>query len=148
MSKKTLTKLFFFLKSVYIIINHPFKDLYDKIYTIGHYSGFCSSLNDENCANGGHFELSIKRWSKQIILTMHTPIYLVYNPWFQTLQIYLMEWSFTSKIERCIWCMHGYYYLFTSSFDGQFKMATICTIFIVQRAAKAWIIANGVDFII
>jgi hypothetical protein len=58
--KKNLTKLFFFLKSLYIIINHPFRDIFDEIYTIGYYSGFCSSLNDANCANGGHFELSSK----------------------------------------------------------------------------------------
>ena len=31
------------------------KDLYDKILTIGYYSGFYSSLNDKNFANGGHF---------------------------------------------------------------------------------------------
>ena len=33
-----------------------FKDRYDQIYTIGYYSGFYSSLKDENWANGGHFE--------------------------------------------------------------------------------------------
>jgi hypothetical protein len=29
--------------------------------TVGYYLGFCSYLNDENCENGGHFELSVKR---------------------------------------------------------------------------------------
>ena len=35
--------------------NHPFKDLYVKIYIIGYYSGFYSSLKDKDGANGGHF---------------------------------------------------------------------------------------------
>ena len=44
--------------SSYVIENHPFKDLYLKIHTIGYYSGFYSSLNDKNWTNGGHFEFS------------------------------------------------------------------------------------------
>ena len=32
-----------------------FKYLYDKIYTIGYYSGFYSFLNDNNLANDGNF---------------------------------------------------------------------------------------------
>ena len=34
-------------KSIYMIQNLSFKDLYDKIYTIGYYSGFYSSLKDK-----------------------------------------------------------------------------------------------------
>ena len=41
-----------------MIKNHPFKDLYDKIFPIGDYSGFYSSLKDKNGANGGHFVIS------------------------------------------------------------------------------------------
>jgi hypothetical protein len=40
--------------------NHPFKDIYYKIYIIGYYSGFNSSLKVKNCVNGGHFEFSSK----------------------------------------------------------------------------------------
>ena len=50
----------FVSKSIKTIINHPFKDLYVKIYTIGYYSGFYSSLEDKNLANGGNFECSSK----------------------------------------------------------------------------------------
>ena len=39
---------------------HQLKYLFDKIYTIGYYSGFYSSLWDRNWANGGHFGLSSK----------------------------------------------------------------------------------------
>jgi ABC-type lipoprotein release transport system permease subunit len=31
-----------------------------KIYTVGYYSGFYSSLRDKILANGGHFEFSSK----------------------------------------------------------------------------------------
>jgi hypothetical protein len=50
----------FVYKSIKQIINHPFKDLYVKIHTIGYYSGFYSSLKDKNLVNGGHFESSSK----------------------------------------------------------------------------------------
>jgi hypothetical protein len=50
----------FVSKSSKKIINHPFNDLYVKIYTIGYYSGFYSSLKETNWANGGHFALSSK----------------------------------------------------------------------------------------
>ena len=40
--------------------NHHFKDLYDKFYTIGYYSGFYSSLRDEIWANGDYFEFLSK----------------------------------------------------------------------------------------
>jgi hypothetical protein len=43
--------------------------------------------------------------------------------------------------------MHGKYYLFTSSLDEKFKMTTISSNFIFQRAVKAWIIANCVVLI-
>jgi hypothetical protein len=33
-----------------------------KIYTIGYYSGFYSSLRDEIWGNGGHFKFSSKDW--------------------------------------------------------------------------------------
>jgi hypothetical protein len=39
-----------------MIENHHSKYLYDKIFTIGYYSGFYSSLG----AYGGHFEFSSK----------------------------------------------------------------------------------------
>ena len=42
--------------SIYKQENHSFKDQHVKIYTICHYSGFYSSLNDKNWANDGHFE--------------------------------------------------------------------------------------------
>ena len=35
-------------KSLNKIKNHPFKDIYVKIYSIGYYSGFYSSLKDKN----------------------------------------------------------------------------------------------------
>ena len=35
-----------FSKSLYLIKNHSSKELYDKDYTIGYYSGFYSSLRD------------------------------------------------------------------------------------------------------
>jgi hypothetical protein len=38
----------FVSKSLNKITNHPFKDIYVKIYTIGYYSGFYSSLTDKN----------------------------------------------------------------------------------------------------
>ena len=37
------------------VLNHS---IYDKIYTIGYYSGFHSCLRDKILANGDHFELS------------------------------------------------------------------------------------------
>jgi hypothetical protein len=43
-----------------MIENHHSKYLYDKIYTIGYYSGFYSSLRDKIWAYGGHFEFSSK----------------------------------------------------------------------------------------
>ena len=59
--KKWLVKRGKFVsKSIKKIKNHPFKDLYVKIYTIGYYSGFYSSLKAKNWANGGHFECSTK----------------------------------------------------------------------------------------
>ena len=36
------------LKSVNKLTNHPFKGLYVKIFTIGYYQGFSSSLKDSN----------------------------------------------------------------------------------------------------
>ena len=39
---------------------HRLKYLYDKIYTIGYYSGFYSSLRDKLWGNGCHFEVSSK----------------------------------------------------------------------------------------
>ena len=36
-------------KSLNKITNHPFKDVHDKIYIIGYYSAFYSSLTDKNC---------------------------------------------------------------------------------------------------
>ena len=45
---------FFFFKPLYIMKKHPFKDIYDKIYRIGYYSGFYSF------ANGGNLGLSSK----------------------------------------------------------------------------------------
>ena len=50
----------FVSKSLNKIKNHPLKDLYVKIYTIGYYSSFYSSLKDKNSANGGHFEFPSK----------------------------------------------------------------------------------------
>jgi hypothetical protein len=50
--------------------NHPSKDISDKNYTLGYYSGFYSSLKDKIWANGGHFEFFVKIWSKLIIFTM------------------------------------------------------------------------------
>ena len=47
-------------KTLYYKTNQHFKDLYDKIYTIGYYSGFYSSLRDEIWANGGYFEFLSK----------------------------------------------------------------------------------------
>jgi hypothetical protein len=38
----------FVSKSLNKITNHPFKDIYDKIYTIGYYSGFYSYLTNKN----------------------------------------------------------------------------------------------------
>ena len=35
-----------------LIKNHPFKALYDKIYTVGYYSGFYSSVKDKIWLNG------------------------------------------------------------------------------------------------
>ena len=40
-----------------MITNHPFKDLYDTIITIGYYSGFYSSLKPTIWSNGGYFEI-------------------------------------------------------------------------------------------
>ena len=40
--------------------NHPYKDMYDKVYTISYYSGFYSSLKDKIWANDGHIDLSYK----------------------------------------------------------------------------------------
>ena len=53
--KKPLQKFFVF-NLFYIIHKDQFKYLYDTIYTIGYYSCFYSSLRDQICANGGHFE--------------------------------------------------------------------------------------------
>ena len=44
-------------KEEYLI---AFKDYFVKIYTIGFYSGFYSSLKDKKWENGGHFEFSSK----------------------------------------------------------------------------------------
>jgi hypothetical protein len=41
----------FVSKSLNKIPNHPFKDIHVKIYTIGYYSGFYSSLTDKNVSN-------------------------------------------------------------------------------------------------
>jgi hypothetical protein len=42
------------LKSIYMIKKIKIKYLYDKIYTIGYYPCFYSSLRDKILANGGH----------------------------------------------------------------------------------------------
>ena len=57
--KKPLQKFFVF-NLFYIIHKDQFKYLYDTIYTIGYYSCFYSSLRDQICANGGHFEFCQK----------------------------------------------------------------------------------------
>jgi hypothetical protein len=49
--------------------NHPFKDIYNKIYTIGYYSAFYSSLKDENCANAGLFEFLSKNEEDRLYLS-------------------------------------------------------------------------------
>ena len=54
----------------YKIENHPFKDLYLKIHTIGYYSGFYSSLNDKSGTNGVHFEF-YQRIKKNIIFVIY-----------------------------------------------------------------------------
>ena len=50
----------FVSKSLNKITNHPFQDIYVKIYTISYYSGFYSSLTDKNWANGGPLEFLLK----------------------------------------------------------------------------------------
>jgi hypothetical protein len=45
-------------------------------------------------------------------------------------------------------CMHGKYYWFTISFGEKFKMTTVSSHFMFQRAVKAWMIANCVFLII
>ena len=49
--------MLFVFNLFYIIHEDQFKDLYDKIYTIGYYSGFYSSLRDKIWVNGDHFGL-------------------------------------------------------------------------------------------
>jgi hypothetical protein len=43
-----------------MVRNHHSKYLYDKICTIGYYSGFYSSMRDNISENGGHFGFSSK----------------------------------------------------------------------------------------
>jgi hypothetical protein len=52
--------IFCIIEGDYTIKYHCFKYLYDKIYTIGYYSGFYSSMRDQICGNGGHIESSSK----------------------------------------------------------------------------------------
>ena len=87
---------------------HQIKNMYENIYIIGYYPGFYSSLKDQNCANGGHFE-------------------------------FFVIWKWIRNI-------HAKYQLSLFNLGHQFKMTTICSIFIHQGAAKAWIIANCIYF--
>ena len=50
----------FVFKPLYMMKNHPFKDIYDTNYTLGYYSGFYRSLKDRIWANGGNFEFLSK----------------------------------------------------------------------------------------
>ena len=63
--KKTLHKdfnYFCFEIPLYDKKKHQFKYLYDKIYTIGYYSGFYSSLRDNIWASAGHLKFCAWRW--------------------------------------------------------------------------------------
>ena len=58
-----------------------------------------------------------------------------------------LYWSFDNQDLKWIWYIHDKHFHFSASFD-KFKMTTICSNFIFQRAVKAWIIANCLDFTI
>ena len=73
-------------KSFYMIINHHFKYLYDKIYTIGYYSGFYSSLKDNIWANCGHFEFSSKDGEECMYVCMYVCIKSICKSWLVNVQ--------------------------------------------------------------
>ena len=54
------------------LYDNPFKDLYDKIYTIGYYSGFYTSQKDNIWANGDHYEIC-QKMKKIVKIYVSTP---------------------------------------------------------------------------
>jgi hypothetical protein len=87
-------------KPLYEGKNHHFKDSYDKIYTIGYYSGFYCTLRNKFWAYGGSFKFSSKDEEEE---EHSSRLYQI------NLRIKIIKWWFHSIHQRervwnnCLW---------------------------------------------
>ena len=163
-------------KSPYMIKIQQFKYLYDKIYTIGYYSGFYSTLRDKIWANGSHLNFCVRRQRsiKLYLTNVCMSSFNFDNQKFILLKIslsfkscamdnqvsfwfilyYIIFWKtnliYNSSIFNKsfkIMISLGYIISFILSSGPKFRMTTICSNFICQSAVKARIIANCLYFV-
>ena len=96
----------FTLKSLLVIKIHQFKYFYDKIYTIGYYSGFYSSLRDKIWAN-----INISNCLGKIDEIMMNLMHWCFKKFYQNLRSYKIYFFVHSS------CFKFLFWRFNGGFD-------------------------------